>query len=113
MTTDFGGTIGRRDVAMQADGKIVVAGVDRSTAPGDFALARYNPDGSLDTTFDGDGRVSPTSAVGDDALGVAVQADGKIVVAGSAAPSSTLPTSPSRATTPTAPSTRASTATAR
>src|SRR5688572_10449017 len=37
-----------RGVAMQADGKVVVAG----DSGGDFALARYNDDGSLDTSFD-------------------------------------------------------------
>ena len=55
-TTDFGG---RPDagtgVAVQPDGKIVVAGTARCQArsTGDFAIARYNPDGSLDTSFSG------------------------------------------------------------
>jgi uncharacterized delta-60 repeat protein len=75
------------DVAVQEDGKVVVAGnIYRGSANGyDFALARYNPDGSLDTTFDGDGRVmTPVGAGGsfDDAYGVAVRPDGKIVAAG-------------------------------
>ena len=45
-------------VAVQADGKIVVAGIASTAAEtDDFALARYNADGSLDTSFDGDGKV--------------------------------------------------------
>jgi uncharacterized delta-60 repeat protein len=49
----------------------------------DFALVRYNADGSLDTGFDGDGKV--TTAIGgsyDVGLSVIQQADGKLVVAG-------------------------------
>ena len=42
-------------VAIQGDGKIVAVG-DRSGTGGDFALARYNPNGSLDTSFSGDGK---------------------------------------------------------
>jgi hypothetical protein len=48
-------------------------------------LTRYNANGSLDTTFDGDGKVTTIigeSTYGAAASGVAVQADGKIVVAG-------------------------------
>jgi uncharacterized delta-60 repeat protein len=72
-----------RGVAIQSDGKIVVAGYTYNGSNYDFALTRYNSDGSLDTTFDGDGKV--TTAVGnfdDAARGVAIQSDGKIVVAG-------------------------------
>ena len=85
LTTDFAGSSdGAFGLAIQADGKIVLAG--RSFQSGtsfDFALARYNADGSLDTGFDGDGRVTTDFAGGDDeARGLALQADGKIVVAG-------------------------------
>jgi uncharacterized delta-60 repeat protein len=69
-------------VALQADGKIVVAGY----APGagrDFALARLHPNGSLDTSFSGDGKLTTNFAGADDAVGgVAVQPDGRIVAAG-------------------------------
>ena len=41
---------------IQADGKIVVAGT--ASDYDDFALARYNADGSLDTTFSGDGKLT-------------------------------------------------------
>ncbi|MBW3540365.1 MAG: hypothetical protein KY476_08850 [Planctomycetes bacterium] len=68
------------DLALQADGKIVVVG---TTGGGDFALARYNADGSPDTSFDGDGKVTTDfGSLSDQAHGVAIQADGKIVVAG-------------------------------
>jgi uncharacterized delta-60 repeat protein len=100
VTTDFAGAPDRgRAVAIQPDGKLMVAGetvVPRPGYPGfvqfDFALARYHADGTLDTTFDGDGKVNTdfgsTCALegafcGDDlAQAVALQPDGKIVVAG-------------------------------
>ena len=79
------------DVALQPDGKIIAAGtlfVD--FMPGeqsntDFALARYNSDGSLDTTFGSGGTVA-TDFFGneDDAFSVLIQPDGKIVAVGSA-----------------------------
>ena len=79
-----------RSVAVQTDGKIVAAGSTRipvQGVPTQFALARYNADGSLDATFgpDGTGKVT-TSFFGfsDAARSVAVQADGKIVAAGRA-----------------------------
>jgi uncharacterized delta-60 repeat protein len=78
-------------VALQSDGKIIAAGthfVDFN--PGDmsdtdFALARYNPDGSLDTTFGSGGTVT-TDFFGteDDVFSVLIQSDGKIVAVGSA-----------------------------
>lgn len=69
------------DVAIQADGKIVVVGTTWDLR--EFALARFDPDGTLDTTLDGDGKVTTSVSVGDDsAEAVAIQPDGKIVVAG-------------------------------
>jgi uncharacterized delta-60 repeat protein len=77
-------------VAIQPDGKIVVAG-RAGGAGGQFAVIRYNPDGTLDTTFSGDGKVATNFTRGDDwAAGVALQADGKIVVAGRAAGSNPM-----------------------
>ena len=84
VTTDFGGgaDVGNA-VAIQSDGKIVVAGMSNSPATMDFAIARYNSDGSLDTTFDTDGLVTTDVAnLVDRAYAVAIQSDGKIVVAG-------------------------------
>ena len=72
-----------QSVAIQPDGKIVAAGRSSNGINFDFAVVRYNPDGSLDTSFNGDGKV--TTAVGpsdDHAWGVALQSDGKIVVCG-------------------------------
>ena len=66
-------------VALQADGKIVAAGVSSGVTYA-FALARYNADGSLDTSFDGDGRVTTGNGSSNSMV---LQADGKIVVAGS------------------------------
>ncbi|MCB0117288.1 MAG: hypothetical protein KDD84_24480, partial [Caldilineaceae bacterium] len=66
----------------QADGKILLAGESRA-ANYDFALVRYNVDGSLDTGFDGDGMVTTAIGAGQDtAYDVAVQADGKILLTG-------------------------------
>jgi uncharacterized delta-60 repeat protein len=68
------------DVAIQADGKIVVSGAAGQA----FALARYNTNGSLDATFGGDGKVTTPFAAGAYANAVAIQTDGKIVAAGEA-----------------------------
>lgn len=86
VVTDFGGYDESRDMALQADGKIVTVGLNNPPEGGaaDFALARYNTNGSLDTSFDGDGLVLTDVSGGDEdiANGVAVQPDGKIVVVG-------------------------------
>lgn len=76
-----------QDMALQPNNKIVLAGY---TVPGsgggddDFVVARFNGDGSPDTSFDSDGTVVTDFGVNLDDLGnsVAIQADGKIVVAG-------------------------------
>ena len=83
VTTTIGGAAGANSVAMQRDGKIVLAGYSTDASKQDFALTRYNADGTLDTSFNNTGKV--TCAVGtdkDQARSVAVQSDGKIVVAG-------------------------------
>ena len=70
-------------VAIQSDGKIVAAGYSDNGSNYDFALVRYNTDGSLDTSFDSDGKVTTAIGSGDDAAySVAIQSDGKIVAAG-------------------------------
>ncbi len=68
-------------MAIQADGKIVAVGPSGADG-GDFALARYNPNGSLDTSFSGDGKQTTDFGGVDRANGVAIQADGKIVAVG-------------------------------
>lgn len=88
VTTDFaGGHDVAWEVAVQADGKIVAAGQSRPgpTGDDDFALARYNADGSLDTTFGIGGKVTTDfEGFSDAGYDLAIQADGKIVVAGEA-----------------------------
>ena len=68
------------DIALQADGKIVAVG----TLGDDFAVARFNADGSLDTTFNGTGLRTIDFGGVDIAQAVAVQPDGGIVVVGGA-----------------------------
>jgi uncharacterized delta-60 repeat protein len=71
-------------IVIQSDGKIVVTGSSYNGSNSDFALVRYNADGSLDNTFDSDGKVTTTIGSGNDyGASVAIQSDGKIVVAGS------------------------------
>ena len=72
---------GAMSLALQGDGKIVVAGYSGTS----IAVARYNSDGSLDTSFGVNGVVISVTG---SAYAVAIQQDGKIVVAGS--PNSTL-----------------------
>jgi uncharacterized delta-60 repeat protein len=69
-------------MAIQADGKIVAAGM----ADGRFSVVRYRVNGTRDTTFGGrDGWVATDFGDGPDwATDVAIQADGKIVAAGTA-----------------------------
>ena len=83
--TDFGGdgNAEGRSVAVQTDGKIVVVGYATAGNTEKFALARYNADGTLDTSFGDSGRVMTSVGIsGSNATGVALQKDGKIVVAG-------------------------------
>jgi uncharacterized delta-60 repeat protein len=73
-------------VAVQADGKILLAGATTgATTSRDFALVRYEADGDLDEGF-GDGGIVTTSFTddADTAYALLVQSDGRIVVAGDA-----------------------------
>ncbi len=89
-TGDFGGGSGLNAMAAQPDGKIVAVGsgdvgYDMNYRPmRDFAVVRYNTNGTLDTSFDGDGKVAtPVGSLRISyANSVAVQSDGKIVAAG-------------------------------
>lgn len=77
-----------RGIAVQADGKVVVAGsgVFNPATGTDFMLVRYLRDGGLDTGFGKGGKVGTAFDNGgrsDEAQAVAVQPDGKILVAGS------------------------------
>jgi len=84
VVTDFGG---HQDlinaVTVQPDGKVVAAGVSGTVLTStQFALARYNADGSLDLSFGAGGTVTTTLGGNDSARAVALQPDGKIVAAG-------------------------------
>jgi uncharacterized delta-60 repeat protein len=88
VTTDFGKIYDLgMSVAIQSDDKIVVAGMryNSSWDTTDFAVARYNNDGSLDSSFGNGGKVTTNFFGGSDDRGnsVVIQSDGKIVVAGS------------------------------
>lgn len=74
-----------RSVTVRSDGKIVVSGEASNGSDYDFALARYNPDGSLDTSFDTDGKLTTPFFAGNDRSRVVLfQPDGKILALGNA-----------------------------
>lgn len=75
---------GATAVALQADGKILVAGHSFNGSRGDdFGLVRFNSNGSFDTSFGSGGGVTTDIQGGNDiALALVVQSDGKIVLAG-------------------------------
>lgn len=94
----FGGGDGRTDtdigpgpdaalaLVQQTDGKLVVSGISGGPGAERMALARYDEDGTLDPSFSGDGKLTRNTAPGyEDGAGVAVQADGAIVMAGESA----------------------------
>lgn len=86
--TDFAGNADvAMDVLLQTDGQIVVSGFTGPVEGGNFAIARYNPDGSLDSTFSGDGQATTDFGGGaDNGQGLAIQPDGRLVVVGYTGP---------------------------
>ena len=70
VSTDFGGDDVGEDIAIQADGNIVVTGTSNIDIGGDWAVARYNPDGSLDAGFGTGGKVVTEFGGVDEALAV-------------------------------------------
>ena len=84
--TDFSGNVDRAvAVALQSDGKIVVAGSTffSFVTAGDFGLARYDLNGQLDPSFGTGGKIiTDFLGVSDGAEAVAIQSDGKIVAGG-------------------------------
>jgi uncharacterized delta-60 repeat protein len=90
VVTSFGSalSIDRAEaVAIQSDGKIVVAGRVGAQSNPQVGVARYHPNGTLDTTFSGDGLLTTdfSGTTNDFGGAVAVQSkDGRIVAAGSA-----------------------------
>jgi uncharacterized delta-60 repeat protein len=85
VVTDIAGRDnGARGVAIQSDGKIVVIGYSWSATKSDFVFYRYNPNGSRDTTFSGDGTAIGNFGLGRISTGrdLVIQSDGKIVGVG-------------------------------
>lgn len=88
VTTDFNGGFDQPNaMQLQVDGKILLAGYASSSGnPGshhDFAIVRYNPDGSLDTTFNGTGgNTDSFNNADNEATAMVIQADKQIVLAG-------------------------------
>jgi uncharacterized delta-60 repeat protein len=82
VTTDFGGVDEANAMLLQPDGKIVLAG--GTSVGGDFAMARYTSNGSLDPTFGGSGLVTTSFGFGVDlAYAIVRRPDGRLLVAGS------------------------------
>ncbi len=83
VAVELGVNNGAHAVVVQPDGKIVVAGSSSKGAALNFSLLRFNADGSLDTTFNGDGSVITSVSTGDnEALALGLLSDGRIVAAG-------------------------------
>jgi len=82
VTTDMGGGDQIHSIALQPDGKIVAAGLGGDNH---IAVARYNADGSLDTSFANGGKLIFGGQF-DNAFATVIQPDGKILVAGATRP---------------------------
>nr|MDZ8284260.1 putative Ig domain-containing protein [Nostoc sp. ChiSLP01] len=84
VTTDFNGNDeAGNSVAVQDDGKVLVAGYSNNGTNDDFAIARYNSDGTLDTTFNTTGKfTSDFNGKDEGGNSIIVQDDDKILVAG-------------------------------
>lgn len=93
VTTPMGGTFDiANSIALQTDGKIIAVGGSGDFSNSDFAIARYNSDGELDTTFNTTGILTTSiTSNRDQASSVAIQSNGKIVVAGHSNPISSNP----------------------
>ncbi len=83
LVTDFsGGGDQASALAIDGNGKIVVAGYADNGVSDDFALVRYNADGSLDSSFAGGTVTTDFGSDDDQAYALAIDGNGKIVVAG-------------------------------
>jgi len=84
VVTDFDSSFGgfANDLSIQPDDKIVAAGQSFGPSGVVPALARYNPDGSLDISFDVDGRVTMPNSVQFEPAALALQSNGKMVIVG-------------------------------
>jgi uncharacterized delta-60 repeat protein len=88
--TNFGDHEYANAIQLQADGKIVAAGRKEAVSGCSFTLARYNTNGTLDTTFSGDGKATTflpsTACAWWHFLGLGIQSNGKIVIGGGIGP---------------------------
>ena len=83
VTVDFGAFEAAQDVKIQPDGKILLGGGSGDFADDRWAIARLNSNGSLDTTFSGDGKTTvELIGIGAEAFDMALQDNGSIVLAG-------------------------------
>jgi uncharacterized delta-60 repeat protein len=85
VVTSFTNDAGINSLALEPDDQVVAAGLTDNGSNLDFVFARYQPDGTLDTSFSGDGkRTLPFTPVTNDdsAISVRIQGDGRIVAAG-------------------------------
>lgn len=71
-------------LVIQSDGKIIAGGYAEEGGTYNFALARYQTNGDIDTTFglDGDGKVATSFGTGDWGTSIALQSDDKIIIGG-------------------------------
>jgi uncharacterized delta-60 repeat protein len=83
---EFQAIDGVRDVALGADGSIFVGGTPNRNTDGDFGVMKLSAQGTLDTTYDGDGKAAVAVGGGNQLFAIAVQPDAKVVVAGYAGP---------------------------
>lgn len=85
VTTDInGGAEKIYALELQSDGKIVVCGIANYSGHNAFTLARYNTDGTLDSSFDSDGIVTTDIITNEteETYGLAIQSDGKLIAVG-------------------------------
>ena len=83
VSADTGQVDEASDLALQADGKIIVCGTIWNTNSKDILLMRFNPDGSLDTSFGANGMsVTNIGINNDEGGGIIQQPDGKIIISG-------------------------------
>ncbi len=84
LTTDFGSYDVGYAMAIQSDQKLLACGSSGSGTDTNIVLARYQSNGSLDLSFDSDGKVTTNIAGSDECRSIAIQDNGKIVVGGTA-----------------------------
>jgi uncharacterized delta-60 repeat protein len=72
-----------KSLAIQPDGKILLGGSCRNGGNYDFCIARFNSNGTLDTSFGSSGKViQPIGSSHDYGYSLAIQPDGKILLGG-------------------------------